>query len=384
MKFQTFQLPAVAVALLLAGCSGVERSLNQDDDYPPPPPPSSRPRTPILPASAPVNTTPPDARATAPAAATASSSAAAPSSYNTPAPAPSNAAAPVNTAYAPTPTPTYSAPPAPASSPAPTSSYTGTSASSSYSSTPTTSAPPPAPASSPAPAATSASSALALALAPAPTASAYSASTAAPSPAATTASSVSAPATAASAGPSFKIYDPAAAGATTTLAAEKPGVEFRILHREFVPAATTPLHTVVVLKEASGATAEYEVLRRPGVNGGYYAKVTPEATEAIIASVHAQTDGLNAWNNYVLSPEGVKKFEEIIARIAADNNASGNGNGCVVIVLDGVPAITVALAQNPQTKKWDAATVAPVFEIPAASYSQATARETAFNLRNRK
>jgi hypothetical protein len=158
----------------------------------------------------------------------------------------------------------------------------------------------------------------------------------------------------------------------------------RLLHREFNPAASVPVHSVVSLKDDDGATVEYEVLRRTDDGSLYYAKVAPEATESIIAAVVAQSDGLSTWNSFRLSPDGVKKFEEAIAKIAATNNAKGNGNGRLGIVLDGSLILTIALAPNRETKRWEPAVVAPVFEITATSFAQAADRETAFNSRNRK
>jgi hypothetical protein len=182
-----------------------------------------------------------------------------------------------------------------------------------------------------------------------------------------------------------KIYTPPAAG-TDRVAAPVPGLQFRLVHRDLSPADSTPEHKVVVLSEDAASpyapSHEYEVLR-PLSGPALYVKVAPEADEDIAAQIRLDTDGFNYRTVYVLTEEGRKKFGEVTAKIAAVNNAKGNGAGKLAFVLDGKLAFISALEKDPKTQKWEP--LAPAgFALDAADFSEARARESAFNARKNK
>jgi hypothetical protein len=187
-----------------------------------------------------------------------------------------------------------------------------------------------------------------------------------------------APAATAAAAPA-KANPPPSAG-TVRVAAPVPGLQLRLVHREFSPADSEPEHKVVLLSEdGAAAPSEYEVLR-PAVSPALYVKVTPEVDERAIAQIRIDTDGFNHSTVYAFTEEGRKSFSEATGKIAAANNAKGNGAGQLAFVLDGKPLLVSAFAPNPESKKWEA--FAPTaFALRAASFSEALARESAFNAR---
>jgi hypothetical protein len=180
-------------------------------------------------------------------------------------------------------------------------------------------------------------------------------------------------------------YTPPAAS-TDRVAAPVPGLQFRLVHRDLSPADSTPEHKVVLLSEDTSNPAapisEYEVLR-PLSGPAFYVKVAPEADESIAGQIRLDTDGFSYRTVYVLTEDGQKKFREITGKIAATNNTKGNGAGKLAFVLDGKLAFISALEKDPKTQKWEPITPS-AFAFDAADFSEARARESAFNAHKNK
>ncbi|MDR0536361.1 MAG: hypothetical protein LBG65_08475 [Puniceicoccales bacterium] len=178
--------------------------------------------------------------------------------------------------------------------------------------------------------------------------------------------------------------------ATAKEAVVRPGLELRLAHCAYFPAAGATVHKLVGLPEnpanPASPVSEYEVLA--GLDGLlFYAKPAAEFDEKDVAAVEPGTTGLASYVIYRLTEDGARKLREATEKVAAMNNVRGNGHGRLLFVLDGRVVLAFSLGRASENDKYQGfpATNTPnTISIDAESYAAADAQVAAFTRRNNR